>query len=58
MRTESAGTVISALTGAMQTAANDALSAIQSILPIALPILGAIVVVGVGIKIFKKVTGR
>ena len=58
MRTESAGTVISALTGAMQTDANAALSAIQSILPIALPILGAIVVVGVGIKIFKKVTGR
>lgn len=42
----------------MSTAASDALSAIQAILPIALPVMGAIVVVGVGIRIFKKVAGR
>lgn len=50
--------MITALTTAFSTVASDALSAIQSILPIALPVMGAIVVVGVGIRIFKKVAGR
>lgn len=50
--------MISALTSAFSTVASDALSAVQGILPIALPVLGALIVVGVGIKIFKKVTGR
>lgn len=53
-----ATTVVSALTSAFSTVASDALSAIQGILPIALPVLGAIIVVGIGIKIFKKVAGR
>lgn len=51
-------TVTSALTSAFQSVASDCLSAIQAILPIALPVLGALVVVSVGIRIFKKVTGR
>lgn len=53
-----ATTVVSALTSAFSTVASDALSAVQGILPIALPVLGAIIVVGIGIKIFKKVAGR
>ena len=51
-------TVTSALSTAFQSVATDCLSAIQAILPIALPVLGALVVVGIGIKIFKKVTGK
>lgn len=38
--------------------ANDALSAIGGVLPVALPVLGAIVVISVGIRIFRKVSGR
>ena len=34
------------------------MSAVGSVVPVALPIMGAIVVVGIGIKVFKKVTGR
>lgn len=55
---ESAPTIVQGLTSAFQTCANDAVSAITSIVPIALPVLTALVVVGVGIKTFKKVTGR
>jgi len=55
---EGTATVTSALSTAFQTVANDCLSAIEAILPIALPVLGALVVVGIGIKIFKQVTGR
>lgn len=50
--------VVSALTTAMTSTANDCKDAIASVLPVALPVMGAIVVVGIGIKIFKKVTGK
>lgn len=56
---EGEGAAISTALGtAFTTVASDCLSAITTILPIALPVLGALVVVGIGIKIFKKVTGR
>ena len=42
----------------MTTAASDALSAIQQILPVALPVMGAAIVVAVGIKIFKTVVKK
>lgn len=51
-------TVTSTLGTALGTVATDAQSAIMTVLPIALPILGAIIVVVVGIKVFKKITGR
>lgn len=51
-------TVASALTSALSTVAADAMGAITAILPIALPIMGAIVVVGIGIRIFKKVASK
>lgn len=51
-------TVTSALTTGITTIAGDAMSAVGSVVPVALPIMGAIVVVGIGIKVFKKVTGR
>lgn len=51
-------TVVTALTSAFTTAVSDIMSAIGGILPVVLPVVGAIAVVGIGIKIFKKVTGR
>lgn len=50
--------VTTALSNGFSSVASDAMGAISAILPIALPILGAVIVVVVGIKIFKKVTGR
>lgn len=49
---------ITSLTSAFSGLATDVMSAIGSIAPVALPVMGAIVVIGVGIKVFKKVTGR
>ena len=50
--------VTTALTAGISSIANDAMSAIGSVIPLALPIVGAIVVVSVGIKVFRKVTGK
>ena len=47
-------TVTTALKTAMTSVANGAMGAIGDILPIALPVMGAIVVVGIGVKVFKK----
>lgn len=50
--------VVTALTTAMGTVATQALSAIQGIVPIAAPVLGGILIVGIGIRAFKKLAGR
>ena len=46
------------LTTALSTIASQALSSIAAILPIVLPVMGAIAVVGIGIRIFKKVASK
>ena len=46
--------VTTALTTAISGFATDAMSAIGAIIPVVLPIMGAIVVVGIGIKVFRK----
>lgn len=46
--------VITALTTALSSIATSALGAVASILPIVLPICGAILVVYVGFKLFKR----
>lgn len=51
-------TITTALTTAFTDVAGDCMDAIAAVLPVALPVMGAIVVIGIGIKIFKKVTGR
>lgn len=51
-------TVVQSLTTALTTVATDCKDAISAVLPVALPVMGAFVVVGAGIAIFKKVTGR
>lgn len=51
-------TVSQSLLNSMQTVANDCLSFLTSSLPIALPVLGAGIVVAFGIKTFKRVTAK
>lgn len=51
-------TVTSALKTGITTIATDASTAIGDVIPVALPIMGAMVIVSVGIKVFKKVTGK
>lgn len=50
--------LVTSLSTGFQDVASDAVSAIGSIVPYALPVLGAIVVIGIAIKVFKKVTGN
>lgn len=38
--------------------ATEAGGAIAKIVPVALPIVGMVLVVGIGLKVFKKITGR
>lgn len=46
------------LTTGFTDMASGMLSAIGSIVPVAMPVMGGTAVVGMGIKIFKKVTGK
>lgn len=50
--------VTTAVTTGLATTATNAMSVISSVLPYALAIVGAVIVVGIGIKIFKRVSGR
>lgn len=56
--TNTVSTVIDAMTNGLSTAGSDLLGAIAAVVPVALPVMIAIVGVAVGIKIFKRVTGR
>ena len=47
--------ITSALTTALATVGTDALSTIASILPAALAIAGAVMVVTIGVRVFKKI---
>lgn len=51
-------TLVTSLTSGFTTIANDMLSGIGKIAPVALPVLGGVALVGIGIKVFKKVAGR
>lgn len=46
------------MTGAFSTVASEAIDAIIAILPIALPVMGAFVTIGLGIKLFRKLTAK
>lgn len=46
--------VITALTTGITTIASSATDAIAKVLPVALPVMGGIVVVTIGIRVFKK----
>lgn len=47
-------TLITSLTTSIGSMATDAMSAIGSILPVVLPIVGGLVVITVGVKLFKR----
>ena len=47
-----------ALTTGVTSIATEAMSAVGAVVPAALPIAGAVIVVGIGLRVFKKVTGR
>lgn len=51
-------TISTAMSTALGTVASDGLSAIASIAPVAVPVLGAMLVVGIAIKSFKKISGQ
>lgn len=46
------------MTSALSTVQSEAMSLIASVLPYALAIMGAVVVVMIGIRVFKRVAGR
>lgn len=50
--------ITTALSTAITTIGTDAMDAIAKVLPAALPIFGAIVVVSIGLRVFKRVAGR
>ena len=50
--------IASAVTTGLGTIQSEAVSLIGSVLPYALAVMGAVLVVSIGIKVFKKVTGR
>lgn len=53
-----ATTVGGAMETAMGSVATDALGSVTGMIPVAAPILGAILVVGIAIKAFKKISGN
>lgn len=50
--------VAAAMVTAVTSIATSATGAIGDIVPVAAPVLGAILIVGIGIKAFKKIAGR
>lgn len=48
--------VITALTTAVTDFAGNAMDVIGDVIPVALPIMGAIIVVSIGVRVFKKFT--
>ncbi|WP_411335162.1 major coat protein [Ruminococcus gauvreauii] len=50
--------IVTSLTSSFTEVGSSITGVIGSVLPIALPIIGGILVVTVGIKVFKKVTGK
>lgn len=49
---------VTALTSSFTEIGTSLTGVIGSVLPIALPVIGAMVIVTVGIKVFKKITSR
>ena len=51
-------TITTAVTTGLQSVQSDALDLIASVLPYALALMGAFLVISLGIKAFRKFTGR
>ena len=56
--TGSMDSITSAVSTGLAGVQSNAMSLIGTVLPYALTVMGAILVVGIGIKVFKKVTGK
>ena len=50
--------VTAALKTALTTAGTDLLGVVSDVVPVVIPVLIGIAAVGIGIKVFKRVTGR
>lgn len=55
---ESLNVVIQAMVTAVTTIASDATAGIAAIVPVAAPVLGGIILIGVAIKTVRRFTGR
>lgn len=55
---DGAATVSEAIISSLSTTVTDCLSLVTSALPIALPVVGAGILVAFGIKTFKRVTSK
>lgn len=51
----SISTVTSALTSGLSTVADNCMTAIGAVVPYALPIVGAVIVVTIGIRVFRRI---
>lgn len=49
---------ISGFTTSIGSMATEVLGALGGILPVVLPIVGAVAIVAIGVRLFKKYTGR
>lgn len=56
--TGSSDAIKSAMTSAFQTVQSDSLDMIATALPFALGIITGVLVVTIGLKVFKKITGK
>lgn len=50
--------ITTALTSGLTTAGNNVMSAIASVLPTALTIVGAVLVVSIGVRVFKMIAHK
>lgn len=50
--------VTTALTSSVTSIANDITGAVAAMIPLALPIVGAVMVIVIGVKVFKKITSK
>lgn len=50
--------IVAAIAAGAQSAANDGMSAMTSVLPIGMTVIGAGVVITLGLKFFKRITGK
>lgn len=51
-------TISTAMTDGLTTVVSDAMTGISNIIPVALPVMGAMILIGVAVKTVKKFTGR
>lgn len=52
------GTVPTGITEMASTVAADGIATVNAVLPVVAPLLAAIIVVGIGLKVIKRVSGR